>query len=55
MTSRVADAEEDGLVLGARSGKALFTPGIPVHGVVGVLEEVGGGGGGEVVHGIPIN
>ena len=39
----VADAEEDGLVLGAGLGRASSTPGIPVHGVMGVLEQVGAG------------
>jgi hypothetical protein len=51
MTGRVTDAEEDGFIFGAGLGKRLFAPGIPVHGVIGVLEQVGGGGGGEVIHG----
>ena len=37
----VADGQQDGLVLGARSLERLGAPGIPVHGVVRVLQEVG--------------
>ena len=39
----VADAEEDRLVLGAGAGQGHLAPGIPVHGVVRVLEKVGTG------------
>ena len=37
----VADGQEDGFVFGPGLGKGFLTPGIPVHGVVGVLEEIG--------------
>ena len=37
----VADGEEDRLVLGRGPGEGLVRPGIPVHGVVGVLQQVG--------------
>jgi len=40
---RVADAEEDGPFQGAGAGQRLVAPGEPVHGVVGVLAEVGAG------------
>ena len=36
----VADAEEDGLVLGAGLLQGLRPPGVPVHRVVGVLQQV---------------
>ena len=39
----VADAQEDGLVLGLRLLQGLRSPGVPVHGVVGVLQQVGAG------------
>src|SRR4029079_18698939 len=38
---RVADGEEDRLVLLLGLGKGLRTPGVPVHRVVGMLQEVG--------------
>jgi hypothetical protein len=40
---RVADREQDRLVLGARPGERLLAPGVPVDRVVGVLPEVGAG------------
>ena len=43
VAGRVADREQDGPVLGARAGERLLAPGIPVDGVVGVLQEVGAG------------
>ena len=49
MARRVADGEEHGAVLGAGPGEGVFPPRVPVHGVVGVLEEVGAGGSGEPV------
>jgi len=42
VTGGVADAEEDGFVLGARLGEGLLAPGVPVDGIVLVLEEVRG-------------
>ena len=41
MAGGVADAEEDGLALGARLGERLIAPREPVHGIVRVLEEIG--------------
>ena len=41
MAGRVADAQEDGPVLPARLGKGLLAPGMPIHRVVLVLEQVG--------------
>ena len=43
VTSRVPDAQEDGLVLAGGFLKRLFSPRIPIHRVVGVLEQVGTG------------
>ena len=37
----VADGKEDGLVFAARLFERFVAPGIPVHGIVGVLEQVG--------------
>ena len=37
----VANREEDGLVLFSGCFKGLVAPGVPMHGIVGVLEEVG--------------
>jgi hypothetical protein len=45
----VADRDEHGAVLLARPGERLVAPGVPVHGVLGVLEEVGGGLAGQSV------
>jgi len=39
----VADAQEDRLVLGCCAAERLRTPGMPVHRVVGVLQEIGAG------------
>ena len=41
MAGRVADAEEDGFVFGARLRERLVAPREPVHGVMRVLEQVG--------------
>ena len=38
----VADGQEHRLVLGLSGGEGLLAPGIPVHRIVGVLEQVGG-------------
>jgi len=45
----VADGEEDDLILFLGLGEGLVAPGIPVHGVMGVLEEVGTRLAGQVV------
>lgn len=50
MACRVPDAQENGLVLRTGFGQGLFAPRIPINGVVGVLEQIGGGGCGEFVH-----
>ena len=42
MTGRVADGEEDGLILRLRFFECLVVPPIPIHWVVGVLEKIGG-------------
>ena len=39
----IADAEQDGLVLGPGPLQRLFAPGVPVDRVIGVLEQVGAG------------
>ena len=49
VTGGVADAEEDGFAGGTGFGKGLVAPGVPVHRIVLVLEEVGAGLGGEAV------
>ncbi len=49
VAGRVADREEDRLVLGARSGDRLLAPGVPVDRVVGVEQEVGAGLAGQAV------
>jgi hypothetical protein len=41
VTGRVSDAEKDGAVELPGRGKGLRPPGVPVHGVVGVLLKVG--------------
>ena len=41
MARRVADREEDRLVLAACFFESFRAPGIPVHGIVGVLQQVG--------------
>ena len=50
VAGRVADREEDRLVLAARPLQRLVAPGVPVDGVVGVLEEVGARLAREAVH-----
>jgi len=42
VTGGVSDAEEDGFVFGAGFCKRFFAPGVPVHRVIRVLEQVGG-------------
>jgi hypothetical protein len=37
----VADGQEDGLVLRARLGERLGSPGVPIDGIVRVEQEVG--------------
>ena len=37
----VADGKEDGLVLQARFLEGRLAPGIPIHGIVGVLQQIG--------------
>ena len=46
---RVADRQEDRLVLGARPRQRLFAPRVPIDRVVGVLEQVRAGLAGESV------
>ena len=46
---RVADGEEDGLVLAPRDLERFLAPGMPVDGVRGVLEKVGALLAGEAV------
>ena len=41
MASRVADGYQDGFVFFICSRQSLWTPGVPIHGVVRVLQEVG--------------
>ena len=50
VAGRVADREQDRLVLGAGARERLLAPRVPVHRVVGVLEEVGAGFLREAVH-----
>ena len=38
---RIADAQQDGPVLGLRPPQRLIAPRVPVHGIVGVLQQVG--------------
>ena len=40
MAAAVTDAHEHQLVLRLRLGKGLIAPGVPVHRVVGVLQEI---------------
>jgi hypothetical protein len=37
---RIADAQQDRLVFGARSGQRFLAPGIPVHRIVGMLQQI---------------
>ncbi len=39
----IADREEDGLLLGLGPGQRLGSPGIPVHGIVRMEQQVGAG------------
>ena len=50
VTGRVADREQDRLVLGARAFTRVVAPGVPVDGVVRVLEEIRAGLLGQAVH-----
>jgi hypothetical protein len=50
VAGRVADGEEDRPVFFTRARECLFSPGIPINGVVGVLEEVRARLLGETVH-----
>ena len=43
VAGRIADAQQDGLVLGLGPLQGLLAPGVPVHGIIGVLQEVGAG------------
>ena len=43
VTGAVTDREKDRLVLRPRRGECFRPPGVPIHGIVRVLEEVGGG------------
>ena len=53
VAGRVADRQEDRLVLAAGALERLVTPGIPVHGVAGVLLQVRTGLAGETIgHGL---
>ena len=52
VAGRVADREEDRLVLGLRPGERLGAPGIPVDRVVRVLEQVRAGLAGQAVGGM---
>jgi len=45
----IANGEEERPILGACPFEGLVTPRVPVHGVVGMLQEVGAGLGGETV------
>lgn len=45
----VADAQKDGLVLVPGFLKGLAAPGVPVHGIFRVLQEIGAGLAGQVV------
>ncbi len=40
VAGRVADGQEDGLVLAPGPFEGLVPPGVPIHGIVRVLEEV---------------
>ena len=56
MTGAITDAQEYRFVFGARLGQGFFAPGIPLHGVVGVLEQVGRVFVDKMVgHGVPVN
>jgi hypothetical protein len=42
---RITYAEKDGFIFGAGFGERLFSPGKPIHRVVGVLDKIRRGGG----------
>ena len=50
VTGGVSDREEDRFVLVARAGERLLAPRVPIHRIVGVLEEIGAGLAREAVH-----
>ena len=54
MARGVADREQDRLVLFSRARECLVPPRMPVHGIVGVLQEVGARLPGETVHGVTV-
>ena len=43
VAGRIADAQQDGFVLAPRTVQRLRAPRIPVHGIVGVLQQIGAG------------
>ncbi len=43
MAGGIADAKKDGLVLSPRNLKRLVTPGVPLDGVVCMLQKIGTG------------
>ncbi|NJC26452.1 hypothetical protein GGR27_001951 [Lewinella antarctica] len=51
MAGRVADADENGFVFADGAGQGGVVPGVPVDGVVGVLEKVGAGFFAQVIDG----
>jgi hypothetical protein len=50
VASRVADREEDRLLLLSGTSERLLSPWVPLHGVLSMLEKVRGTAGGEVIH-----
>jgi hypothetical protein len=46
----VADREKDRLLLLSGTSERLLSPWVPLHGILRVLEKVGGGARGEVIH-----
>ena len=51
VTGGIADGKQNGLAGALRLGEGVLAPGPPVDGVVGVLEKIGTGFGGEAVSG----
>jgi hypothetical protein len=51
VTGGIADRDQNRLVSGARRGKRFFSPGIPVHRILGMLQKVGAGRKDEAVEG----
>ena len=49
----VTDADEDGFVFPAGFFEGIWMPGEPIHGIIRMLEEVGGGFVAESIHGQP--